>query len=131
MARFRLGDIQASIARARSLMDEFLKLKPSADDRREVDIKLQKCEGLYEAENVIDLPIISHLASGVCFDELIDKLERLIARLKTPATLPTQPKDDGGIPWYGWAAIAAGGVGTLAILFSALSPKAAPVAVVK
>jgi len=125
MARRALGAIEDQIKQARELMDRFVTLNPSRDDKNEVDLKLSKCEGLYEAENIVNLPLITHIASSVCFDELIDKLQSMVARYtRTPVPTPGA-KPAEGMPWYAWAGIGLGALAGLGFLAWAVAPKPA------
>lgn len=118
-----LGAIEDQIKQARELMDRFLALNPSRDDKNDVDLKLTKCQGLYEAENIVNVPVITHIASSICFDELIERLQAMVAKYTRVPTTPPPPKAEEGLPWYAWAGIGLGGLAGISVLVWALMPK--------
>ena len=118
-----MADVTAQITQARTLMNTFLTLNPSADDRSEVNLKIAKCEGLYEAENVVDLPLVTHIASGICYDELIGTLTSKIASLRRVPPAPA-----AGFPWWGYVAIGGGGLALIGLVIAALT-RSTPVVV--
>jgi hypothetical protein len=124
MARGRgLGAIEDQIRQARDLMTRFVALNPSTDDKNEVDLKLSKCEGLYEAENIVNVPLLTHIASGVCFDQLIEKLQAMISKYTRVPTPRPGGTPSEGLPWYAWAGMGVGAVAVLGFLAWAISPK--------
>jgi hypothetical protein len=121
-----LGDVTTSIPQARTLIDTFLRLNPSADDKARVDEKLAKCQGLYEAEGIVNLPLVTHVASSVCYDELIQTLTELIAKYRPIIALPST----SSFPWWGYLAIGGGGLLALGALVMALRPSGTATVVV-
>lgn len=119
-----MADVTVEITQARTLISTFLTLNPSAADRSEVDTKLAKCQGIYEAENVVDLPLVTHVASQVCYDELISTLTSKIAALRA-----AQPGLLASFPWWGYVAIGGGGLLVLGTLFALFSSRSQPVVV--
>lgn len=113
-----MADVTAQIAQTRTLIEVFLRLNPTSDDKASVDEKLAKCQGIYEAEAVVDLPLITHVASQICYDELIQKLNQVIAKYRTPVS-PVST----AFPWWGYVAIAGGGLLGVGLLVSLLVPK--------
>lgn len=123
-----MADTLIQITQARTLIDTFLKLNPSADDRASVDEKLAKCQGIYEAEAVVDVPLLTHTASTICYDELIQKVNELILKYKGSGIV--LPGVLAAFPWWGYAAIAAGGLILVGGLVAALAPRSsAPVVI--
>jgi hypothetical protein len=116
-----MADVTDQIAQTRTLIEVFLRLNPTADDKASVDEKLAKCQGIYEAENIVDLPLITHVGSRICYDELIQKLTQMIAKYRGPVIVPAA----AGFPWWGYVAIGGGallGLGLLVALFVPKSP---------
>lgn len=114
-----MADVSAQIAQTRTLIEVFLRLNPTSDDKASVDEKLAKCQAIYEAEAVVDLPLITHVASQICYDELIQKLSQVIAKYRVPVVLTAS-----AFPWWGYVAIAGGGLVGLGLLVSLFAPKA-------
>lgn len=127
MAEKRMGQAVESLMRqVRELTDKFLRLNPSSDDRSDVDVKMAKCQALYEGENVLNIPIITHAASTVCFEQLVEKLEDKIRRYTAAPPAPPgppRPKDEG-LPWWGYVGIGLGGLAALAGIVYVIAPKA-------
>lgn len=121
-----LGDVTTSIPQARTLTDTFLRLNPSADDRAQVDEKMAKCQGLYEAESIVNIPLVTHVASSVCYDELIQLLTEKIAKYRPIIALPSTST----FPWWGYLAIGGGGLLAIGALVMALRPSGASTVVV-
>lgn len=127
MAEKRMGQAIDSLMRqVRELTDKFLRLNPSSDDRSDVDVKMAKCQALYEGENVLNLPIITHAASTVCFEQLVEKLEDKIRKYTAapPVTPPRPPAKEEGLPWWGYVGIGLGGLAALAGIVYIIAPKA-------
>lgn len=82
-----------------ALFDVFLRLNPSADDKAAVDEKLAKCQAIFEAESAVDLPLITHVGSRICYDELTKKLTELIVKYR--GVVPTASP----FPWWGYVII--------------------------
>jgi len=123
--RTALGDVDAQIKEAKRLMDLFLSMKPSEEDKASVNLKLEKCQALYDAEGVVNIPLITHVASAVCFDELVDKLNELVNKYRrTPIPGAVAPTTSG-FPTWGYVAIGAGALVGVGALAWALSPKPA------
>lgn len=130
MGRKGLGDaVDSLMKQARELTDQFLRLNPSSDDRSSVDVLMAECQALYEGENVINIPILTHAASTVCFEKLIDKLKDKIKKY-TPVVTPILPgvKPSEGFPWWGYVGVGLGGLAALGGIVYLLAPKAAAAA---
>jgi hypothetical protein len=119
----RLGAIEDTMRQAREVIDQFLRLNPSSDDKRSVDILLVECQAIYEGENIVNLPLITHVASGICFDKLISRVRDKIAKYTAvPVRPPVAPKDEGW-PWWAYGLAGLGGLGAVAGVVALLAPK--------
>jgi hypothetical protein len=125
MGRKGLGAVEDSMRQARTLIDRLLSLNPSADDRQSVDRLLVECQAIYEGENVVDIPIITHVASQICFNKLIERVNDKIAKYTRPPVV-VPPAAGSGWPWWAYGLAGLGGLILVGGAVALLAPKAAP-----